>query len=385
MCDIIWSSLVRGTHQHTLIVYLTALAFSSTHSLVLPTPALGQHPCGSRFHMGLQASILADTSSAIESIWTLPVTDEAKTPGRLSKAYVSRESSVSVLWDRQMWDSHKSRNRYWRAISGVPRGTIVRGLAPILAVIAAWASLSYWQRWKFTGAALSYLASPLALMLAFRVNSVVARFHEGRTQWGQMIFNARNIASLLSAAGSDVVDDETKARCCRLLVSFGWAAKAHTRYENDSSEVVSALLGQEEAERVNISRKPALHVLSLLRKTIQPLLLPVAVSMELQRSISELDRLFGGMERLMSTPLSPTYMRHTNRGLLLWLALLPAGLLGAGCTTLPKLLLIVTTTAFIMLGIDEIGIQIEQPFDILPLHAMARVLTEDVHDQLCML
>ena len=68
------------------------------------------------------------------------------------------------------------------------------------------------------------------------------------------------------------------------------------------------------------------------------------------------------MERLISTPLSPMYMRHTSRGLLLWLAMLPAGLLSAGCTTLPKLLLVVTSTAYIMLGIDEIGIQIEQPF-----------------------
>jgi putative membrane protein len=76
-------------------------------------------------------------------------------------------------------------------------------------------------------------------------------------------------------------------------------------------------------------------------------------------------------------------MRHTSRGLLLWLALLPSGLLGAGCTTLPKLLLVVLTTAYIMLGIDEIGIQIEQPFDILPLHALATVLTRDVEDQLC--
>ena len=75
-------------------------------------------------------------------------------------------------------------------------------------------------------------------------------------------------------------------------------------------------------------------------------------------------------------------MRHTVRGLLLWLALLPCGLLSAGCTTRAKLLLVVLSTAYVMLGIDEIGVQIEQPFDVLPLHGMARGLTYDVRDEL---
>ena len=101
---------------------------------------------------------------------------------------------------------------------------------------------------------------------------------------------------------------------------------------------------------------------------------------EVQRSIRELDRIYGGTERLISTPLSPTYMRHTSRGLLLWLFMLPMGLNSAGCSAILKLLLVVTSTSYIMLGIDEIGSQIEQPFDILPLHELATVLTRDVQE-----
>ena len=82
-------------------------------------------------------------------------------------------------------------------------------------------------------------------------------------------------------------------------------------------------------------------------------------------------------------PLSPMYMRHTQRGLLLWLFLLPSGLLSAGCTSLAKLCLVVTCVAYLMLGIDEIGMQIEQPFDALPLHGLAVTLTKDVVDELC--
>ena len=44
--------------------------------------------------------------------------------------------------------------------------------------------------------------------------------------------------------------------------------------------------------------------------------------------------------------------------------------------------LTVLSVAYVMLGIDEIGIQIEQPFDVLPLHALATMLTLDVAAEL---
>ena len=97
-------------------------------------------------------------------------------------------------------------------------------------------------------------------------------------------------------------------------------------------------------------------------------------------SISDLDRCFGGLERTLSTPLAPMFMRHYQRGLLLWLALLPCGLLKAGCTTLPKLALVVAAVAYLMLGIDEIGITIEQPFAVMPVHALAAGLARDAAD-----
>ena len=75
-------------------------------------------------------------------------------------------------------------------------------------------------------------------------------------------------------------------------------------------------------------------------------------------------------------------MRHTQRGLLLWLALLPCGLLSAGCASATRLALVVASVSYIMLGIDEIAIQIEQPFEVLPLHELAAGYTRDVVDEL---
>ena len=75
-------------------------------------------------------------------------------------------------------------------------------------------------------------------------------------------------------------------------------------------------------------------------------------------------------------------MRHYQRGLLVWLGLLPCGLLSAGCTTAAKLAFTVVAVSYLMLGIDEIGIQIEQPFIVMPTHLLAAGLSRDVADRL---
>lgn len=242
------------------------------------------------------------------------------------------------------------------------------------------------HNWQLTAAPIAYMGAPLALLLLARVNTVVRRFHEGRSCWEATINNSRNIASVVSSAGNEPDNDQLKARCCRLLVCYAWAVKAANRYENPTVRpVFQALLGKEEAQQASRSRKPSMHVLSLLRRATMGLSrkLPLACSEELQRSISDLNSAFGDTERLMSTPLSPTYMRHSSRSLLLLLGLLPATLIGAGITSLPKLMVAVLGTAYVGIGIDEIGIQTEMPFDILPLHGMAAIITRDVENELC--
>lgn len=324
-----------------------------------------------------------DAAIAIQSIWSLPCTKERPlpgAPGHFRQGKISHDSTVSVLWSQNTWAKHTRSDRYLRSLTTWPRSTIVRGLAPVLSFLGVWTYCVWKLRLTFTTGALGYLSSPLALLLAFRVNSVVARFHEARKLWGQAIFKARNLASLLAA--SPEIDAPTRALCCRLLIAYGWTAKAATRYETDVERVLKALLPLDMAHEVANSRKPTLAIVSQLRKTTQTLDLASHVSRAVVSSISDLNGIFGGMERLVSTPLSPTYSRHTQRGLLLWLMMLPCSLRSAGCTTALKLVLVVTATSYIILGIDEIGIQVEQPFDALPLHGLATVMTRDVADEM---
>ena len=89
-------------------------------------------------------------------------------------------------------------------------------------------------------------------------------------------------------------------------------------------------------------------------------------------SISLLADLTGACERIFKSPVPLVYTRHTARFLTTFLVLLPLALwevTGASWNhwaTVPATIVI----AFFLFGIEEIGIQIEEPFSILPLEAL---------------
>ena len=63
----------------------------------------------------------------------------------------------------------------------------------------------------------------------------------------------------------------------------------------------------------------------------------------------------GTCERLITTPIPLSYTRHTSRVMVVWLSALPLGLWSTcGLATVPLCL----TIAYLLLGIDEIGVQV---------------------------
>merc|ERR1719183_954819 len=82
----------------------------------------------------------------------------------------------------------------------------------------------------------------------------------------------------------------------------------------------------------------------------------------------------GACERILSTPIPVGYTIHTARFLFLWLLLLPLALeqqLGLG-TVFGEVVL-----GFGLLGIEDIGIMLEEPFCVLPLEAMCNKIARE--------
>ena len=85
-----------------------------------------------------------------------------------------------------------------------------------------------------------------------------------------------------------------------------------------------------------------------------------------QDTLCEMGAVAGGCERILSTPMPLSYTRFTGRALMIWLMALPLALCPLlGWATVP----VIFAAAYLLIGIDECGVEIEEPFCILPLQA----------------
>jgi len=303
---------------------------------VLSCPGFSPNGFHRRHRSCLDSAALTDH---INQVLSLPLAQPSP-----RSPIISSGNTISKLWTAENWARHTSKKRYLFNVISWPRSTVLRGLLPLLTLLAVWSSVVWKMSIRFSPTSLSLLASPLALLLAFRVNNSISRFHMARQQWGLMVFHSRDFASVLnSCEGISTILRET---CAKLLVAFGWCVKCAMRDE-DCADVVNLLLPSATAEYVLGRRKPAIAILSLLRKELGKIKFESASTQRvLSEKISGLNENYGGMERLMTTPLSPGYSRHASRCLMVWLLLLPGGLLSGGCQSMVKLITIVVATAY---------------------------------------
>ncbi|CAE8693184.1 unnamed protein product, partial [Polarella glacialis] len=86
---------------------------------------------------------------------------------------------------------------------------------------------------------------------------------------------------------------------------------------------------------------------------------------EIDRSLSRFQDVLGACEKILRTPIYTPYTRFTSRYLWLWCNALPLAMfpIVGPAGTVPVSLII----SFFMLGIEDIGSRVEQPFNVMPL------------------
>ena len=97
---------------------------------------------------------------------------------------------------------------------------------------------------------------------------------------------------------------------------------------------------------------------------------------ELDDKVQRLVKVLGGGERILKTPLPTGFTRHSSRLLFIWSNCLPAALypVMGPWGTLPACLL----TSYAVLGIEDISVQLEEPFDIPPLRQFSNTMFDSV-------
>ena len=171
---------------------------------------------------------------------------------------------------------------------------------------------------------------------------------------------------------------------CRLLCAFTWSLRDKLRSDDMRDDILSLLLSPRDAEWVTNQRSRPLAILSRLRRLIHAQYKAGEIDSQcyyfIETDLKEIDTVVESCERLFSSPIPPNMARHGMRSVTLWILALPLVL----ASSMPPMLVAIWTasTAYIYLGVDELGAQVEQPFKILPLWQLCHVAQLNVEEAL---
>lgn len=316
---------------------------------------------------------------------------------------VSAGSSYTRLWSPETWKRHTvsyPHERYLRHLRRWRYSTTAQKVFPSAMLCAAWAFFvsvlirispgnTLINACKGASAALGPLSAPIALLLTLRTNAALGRLNETRLAWGRLILYARSYTALIRSYVLPFYP-EAAILSARHVAMFGWLLKSTVRGEDRAKEleVMRAVLGEEskDFEWLASHPKPVWAIGIRLRQIIAavaekyPGNMIVAHNL-LEEGIANLEGVAGVCERILASPIPPTYSRHLSRVLSIWLAMLPFGLIGSG---IPVLGVVMSSafTSYVLVGLDELTMEIENCFSMLPLQQLAGAVQNSAGMQL---
>ena len=312
------------------------------------------------------------------------------------------EPSFTRLFSHATWAQYTGVSpirRWLRCIETWRFSTVFASLWPMVTFFAAWAYVIAMLPARFlprtSPIPLTLMGSAIGLLLVFRTNNTYQRLSEARLLWGRAVFLCREVAQTTATAlffdealgqisGAErAAARQSAQRICCLLAAWAWelnakltgptSIRASTLYNDD---VLKVLLPAEEVNWLLKSRSRPVQLLGMMRRTLQAEYkagrLPFHVHSKLEEDVGQLGLVVGGCERLFSSPVPPTMSRHVVRCLLLWFLALPIVL--AGSMHPASVSLWVAVTSYIFIGIEEVGVQVEQPFEIMPMTQLCSVI-----------
>ncbi len=223
----------------------------------------------------------------------------------------------------------------------------------------------------------------LSLLLIFRTNTAYDRFYEGRRTWGVLVNNCRNLAIYFNAV-FPADDTENRLFFARTIANFPFALRNHLRDVKtmDDLEETEGIAKKQSLEEFD--HKPA-GVSSQLRMRTETLYrngyLSNSQHINVNGYLTSLMDVCGVCERIKSTPIPFSYQLFIRLFILLYVAVLPFTVIDVyGYLTIPAVVL----TSYILVGLEMIGEEIEEPFGLerndLPLSQLSQLIRVNVHD-----
>jgi putative membrane protein len=215
----------------------------------------------------------------------------------------------------------------------------------------------------------------LGMLLVFRNNASYDRFWEGRKCWGAIVNTSRNLARTAAGFTGQVED------LAAMVSAYVLALKQHLRSEDDLGEL-EPLIPAELFAAAKATKNPPLTIANAITHWIASRVKSGRLSSDMGRTldgyVGEIMNNQGACERILRTPMPFGYVVHIRQLLTIYLLSLPWVLVDKlGWWCIPTAALI----AFGLIGIEEIGVEIEDPFGTdpndLPVEAMCATVKRD--------
>ena len=341
-------------------------------------------------------------------------------------------------FDFERWEVHRSGARYGRLVLGVLFGRTTQRIAPVVFAVGAFSSLVFLYNNVFLTATqliaikarypelqlpltpFELTAPVLGLLLVFRTDTAYERFDAGAQLAWEITASMRSLMRRLAAYTSPgmFADSEREAAADLIQAScmvHSWIMTSYLRgapvaqpTDQMQIELLRLALGEREGDDAAATTPTGgggeQEALSSPGETTPYLWISAITLGASQRltSLTDQERIalddllvtvsadLAKCEKLISTPIPLGYTRSSVRFLWIWITLLPFALSRTFAdfatntwwedkplAELPVLLLSMIFISFIFLSIEDIAVQIEEPFAILPLEVQHKWLLRD--------
>jgi putative membrane protein len=275
----------------------------------------------------------------------------------------------------------------WAKVLGKVRGTVFRAVLARVVVTAVLGEVAVYlfenRGLRFSPVAHTMVGVALGLLLVFRTNASYDRYWEGRRLLGGIVNRTRDLARQIRgyfpaerrAVGAEIV---------RLLNAYFALAMQGLRGETDL-DVHGDRLTAEEKVRLTPCATRATMVLAWITSRLDRLardgVLDEAHLRVMDQNLTALVDYYSGCERIVRTPVPFAYAHHIKIFVSLFCFTVPFAIVDAMKVWTP---LAAAILAFALFGIDEIGVEIEDPFGYddndLPIDRIAKTIETGMRD-----
>mmetsp|Transcript_27972 Transcript_27972/g.71487 ORF Transcript_27972/g.71487 Transcript_27972/m.71487 type:complete len:434 (+) Transcript_27972:69-1370(+) len=326
---------------------------------------------------------------------------ELKKPEALVSYSENSRQFRRTVYSHEAWVQHRGTERFFKNFASTLDSGVVRSLyteiifvttvaAAVVALnmgIAGYEDLSnVHHEAPFPLPTIKSLSLPalpftiampaLSLLLVFRTNTAYSRWNEARTLWGGIVNTCRNLQRQSNAYfAEDPQSQVLRVQLANQVALFPKALRSFLRGVDDDptfKKDAIELVGLETAEALMVSKNRPTFMCNMISATVRRANIDPMDRARMDECTSKLVDYLGACERIFKSPIPLVYTRHTARFLTTFMVLLPFALWGPmgeswnHWATIPA----TAALAIFLFGIEELGIQIEEPFGILPLEAL---------------